>query len=472
MSVASERAQREPGVFSPAYRALSIGVVLAVSLAGFEGLGVTTAMPDASAELGGDWLYGWAFTAFQLCAMVGTVAAGALADRRGPGLPLRIGLVVFAFGLLLGALAPTMPLLVCSRGLTGLGSGAIFSLNSVLIGRAYPERLQSRMLALASAAWVTPGLLGPGLAGLVSDQVGWRWVFAAFLPVVPIIGALILPGVRRLDAEVAPILDPTGERFWDATQLERTRDAVIAAIGVGFVLGGLSSTRFVVLGPFVVVGLAIAIRPLRRLLPPRTFSAAPGLPATTAATFLILGTFVGAEVFLPFVLDRSRGMSSTMAGVILTAGTLTWSIGSWVQSRNPPRWFVPSRMAGSTLLLSLGIVVTMLITVPRVPALIGYAGWTIGGLGMGIGFNAVSALTYTLVDKDRVGVAVGATGLAGALGAAVAAGISGALVNAADHRYGEGVTGLRWALAFQAMFGLTAGLVVLRAHPRATVRSR
>jgi MFS family permease len=188
--------------------------------------------------------------------------------------------------------------------------------------------------------------------------------------------------------------------------------------------------------------------------------------------FLVLGTFVGAEVFLPFALDRSRGMSSTMAGVILTAGTLTWSIGSFVQSRNPPRWFVPLRMAGSALLLSLGIVVTMLITVSRVPALIGYAGWTIGGLGMGVAFNAVSALTYTLVDKDRVGVAVGATGLAGALGAAVAAGISGALVNAADHRYGEGVTGFRWALAFQAMLGVTAALVILRAPPLVPLHSR
>lgn len=449
---------------SGGYRALTIGIVLSVSLAGFEGLGITTAMPAASEALDGDALYGWAFSAFQLCIMVATVVSGAIADRLGPARPLAVGLATFAAGLLLGTIAPTMWVLVVSRGITGLGAGAIFNLNFVLIGRAYPDALRSRMLALASAAWVLPGLVGPSISGWVADHLNWRWVFGGLLPAVPVIAMMVLPVVRRMGGEGSPTLPLTGERFWDATPVQRIRAVVVLAVGAGLVLGGLSASRLAAAVPFVIVGVAVAGRPLIALVPSGTRCARHGLPAITAGYFLLMGTFVGTESFLPLAFERSRDVSSTAAGLILTAGTLTWTLGSWLQSKDPGRWANGRLMALGALALTAGVSCALMITFSSVPSPVAYVGWAAGGIGMGLVYNSLGSLTYQAAAEERIGVATGATGLMAALGSAVAAGVSGALLNVGDRRYGDtSVTGVRWIFLFEIVLGLLTAITVLRA---------
>ena len=71
-------------VFAPRYRAMSIGVLMSVSIVAFQALGVGTVMPAVARELDGLERYGWAFSAFMLASVIGSVAAGQHADRAGP----------------------------------------------------------------------------------------------------------------------------------------------------------------------------------------------------------------------------------------------------------------------------------------------------------------------------------------------------------------------------------------------------
>jgi len=50
-------------------------------------------------------------------------------------------------------------------------------------------------------------------------------------------------------------------------------------------------------------------------------------------TFLLLLGFIGADYFIPLMLTGVRGRSLAEAGVVITLGTVSWSIGSWWQSR-------------------------------------------------------------------------------------------------------------------------------------------
>ena len=265
-----------------------------------------------------------------------------------------------------------------------------------------------------------------------------------------------LPGVERIPVVLV-----------DEHHREQVREAARNVGAAGYLVQPLDGDR-VAAGVERILG-ARARRRFSRLPWRLSVRLSDGRDAFTTSVAR-LGAFIGTEVFLPFALTRSRGASSALAGLILSVGTLTWSVGSWLQSRDPPRWGTPARVSASALLLGAGIAATGIITVASTPGLVAYAGWACGGLGMGLVFNAVSALTYTLVEPARVGVAIGATGLAGGLGAAVAAGVSGALVNAGDSRYGGGVMGVRWALAFQAGLGVLAAIVVFRAPGRAPGR--
>jgi len=97
------------GVFAPRYRAMSIGVLLSVTIVAFQSLGVGTAMPDVARDLGGLGSYGWAFSAFMLASVVGSVAAGRDADAHGP---LRAYLSASYMRCAMSARSP----LVCSYG--------------------------------------------------------------------------------------------------------------------------------------------------------------------------------------------------------------------------------------------------------------------------------------------------------------------------------------------------------------------
>src|ERR1022692_2237181 len=164
------------GLWAPDRRALTAGLVLTVTFVASEALAVVTVMPVVARDLGGFRLYGWVFSAFMLGSVVGIVAAGREADRRGPAVPFAAGLLLFGSGLAVAGLAPTMAMLVAGRALQGLGAGAVPAVAYASIGRSLAGPLRVRMMAVLSTAWVVPrtGRAGPQRRGsaLVRVAVG------------------------------------------------------------------------------------------------------------------------------------------------------------------------------------------------------------------------------------------------------------------------------------------------------------
>src|SRR5579862_1308485 len=103
------------GIWTPAYRTLTVGLVLAVTFVSFEALAIATILPVVGRHLGDLRLYGWVFSAFLLASLIGIVFAGTLADRVPLGRPMLAGLALFALGLVIGGTAPDMAVLVAGR---------------------------------------------------------------------------------------------------------------------------------------------------------------------------------------------------------------------------------------------------------------------------------------------------------------------------------------------------------------------
>src|SRR2546423_6929855 len=221
------------------WRGLTVGLVLNVTFVAFEALAIATIMPLVADDLGGIALYGWVFSAFLLADLVGVVVAGELADRFGPALPFGAGLALFAVGLLIGGLAPSMPGLVGAGAIQGLGAGAIPAVAYVVIGRTYPDALRPRMFAILSTAWVVPGLAGPALAAFVADRVGWRPVFLGLIPLVVVAGSLALRELRVVPGNP------------DRAARRVLVDAVRLAVGAGLGPAGLPASDILGCPPLV-----------------------------------------------------------------------------------------------------------------------------------------------------------------------------------------------------------------------------
>src|SRR5256884_2800711 len=186
------------GLWAPAHRRLTSGLVLTTTFIAVEALAVITIMPQVEHDLRGLSLYGWVFSAFMLGSLVGTVAAGRDADRTGPARAYLAGVALFAAGLAVAGLAPSMAVLVVGRCLQGIGAGAVLALAYVAIGRSTPGSLQPRMMAVLSTAWVLPGLAGPLLSAAVAHVLGWRWVFLGLIPLVALAGVLTFPALAGI----------------------------------------------------------------------------------------------------------------------------------------------------------------------------------------------------------------------------------------------------------------------------------
>lgn len=406
------------GVWSAPHRRLTLGLTLIILGPAFETLSVATILPKIVTNLGGLSLYGWSFSAYMLATLVGLILAGDEADQRGPAIPFIFGVALFATGLALAGIASTMIIFVISRSVQGFGAGIIASVVYVCVGRGYPEQLKPRMVAVLSSAWVVPGLIGPALAGLVADFLGWRWVFLGLIPIVPLATGLVFPALGKL----TPTLKTR------SLSLPRLLATAGLLAGAGMTLIGLQSQSIPLALVLTLPGLAIGIPSLRYVLPPGTLRVKAGLPAAIATMGLLSIAYFGGEAFLPLTLVSIRGETTIFAGIALTAATLTWTAGSWVQAHLAPRQGRRLLVTIGLLAIALGLAGIASVLIPGIPAIVAIVAWGVGGLGMGLAYSTLSLVVLETASTDQIGSASASMELSSVLGTALGTGLGGVII--------------------------------------------
>lgn len=451
-----------PGKAAAGRSALAAGLVLGVVLVAFEALAVATVLPQTAKDLNGIGLYGWVGSTFMLANLVGITAAGSSADHRGPAPAFLIGCTLFATGLVICGTAPTMAVLVGGRAVQGLGAGCIAAVAYVGIGRAFDERERPRMLAVLSSAWVVPGLVGPALAGTVAQYLSWRLVFLGLVPLAGVAVAAALGPLRSLGP-------PPRDSAAATDGPRRVRQAVTLAIGAGLVLA-VAQVRPVVVAPVVLAaGLALGVPALGRLLPPGSFRAAPGVPAAVATRFLLTMGFFSADFFLPLTLTSVKGVGTAFAGISLTAGTLSWTAGAWLQARLAARVDRRRLLTAGFAFVALGVGLAASLLLQPVPALMAVIAWLVAGLGMGIAYSTITLVVLADAPPAQQGRATASLQLADVLGAALGTGIGGVFVAVGNNSGWSRTSALAFAFATATLAALVGLAAAHRIGPRHAV---
>ncbi|KQV96090.1 MFS transporter [Pelomonas sp. Root1237] len=415
-AVASEK------LFAPGRSAACIGAIALISMLAFESIAVATAMPAVAEALQGLPYYALAFGATLATSVLGMTAAGQLCDKRGPYRAALAGLAAFLVGLLLAGFAPSMPVLVLGRALQGLGSGVLGVTLYVGVGQVVPQQLHPKMFAMFAGAWVVPGLVGPALASFLVQFIGWRSVFLVVAAAVPVAALMILPALKRVGSG-------TGDELrWGAM-----RWALLASVGA-LTLHSASQQSGASSALLFAAGLVAAGIAARLLLPAGTLRAARGLPTVILLRGLIAATFASAEAFLPLMLTQHFGWSLTQAGIALSAGAVTWSIGSALQARvqrpESRRLLLPGGFTLTALALTL-VIAPLLFALPS--ALV-FVGWTLVGLGIGLSFPILSVLLLKLSPPEQQGSNTSSLQLCDALTSSAALALAGLLFDPVTRR--------------------------------------
>lgn len=183
--------------------ALQFALIVAMGSAGI-------ALPAVQEGLGAtDGEIQWFAALFQLGFALVLVLGGRLGDLFGTRRLLLIGFGLFVATTLLGALAPSTPVVLLARLGQGVAGGIASPQLLAVIQRRYTGHARARAFAVFMTIAASAFMLGQLYAGaLISSDAlgwGWRWAFVAFLP----LGALTWPAAARL---LPPDVDVPGGR--------------------------------------------------------------------------------------------------------------------------------------------------------------------------------------------------------------------------------------------------------------------
>ncbi|PKL63685.1 MAG: hypothetical protein CVV32_12660 [Methanomicrobiales archaeon HGW-Methanomicrobiales-3] len=165
-------------------RMILIGAGCAAFMNILDGTIVTVSLPTMMHDLSVDTALGIAVLLAYTIMLAGTVLMfGRMADRWGMRRVMIAGFLLFVASSLVCGLAPSLPVLVLGRLIQGIGGGMLSATSLGAIGYYFSSASRGTGIGIISAASALGATLGSPLGGIISETLGWRWIFLVNIPV-------------------------------------------------------------------------------------------------------------------------------------------------------------------------------------------------------------------------------------------------------------------------------------------------
>ncbi|PIP36280.1 MAG: MFS transporter [Desulfobacterales bacterium CG23_combo_of_CG06-09_8_20_14_all_52_9] len=169
---------------------------------------VNVALPAIQKEFGINAVeLGWIATAFLLAVAVVLVPAGKIADLYGRKKVFTSGLALFTFSSLFAAFSTSVGILIFFRVFQGIGAALFVTTGMAILTSIFPPQRRGKAIGIYVAAVYAGLSTGPFVGGFLTQQLGWRSLFIAG---VPLGGASVYITLALLKGEWA---DARGERL-------------------------------------------------------------------------------------------------------------------------------------------------------------------------------------------------------------------------------------------------------------------
>lgn len=432
-----------------------------------DGTVVNVALPAIRGSLGfSEAGLSWVVNAYLLTFGGFLLLGGRAGDLFGRRRVFASGLAVFTLASLLCGLAGSQWMLVAARALQGVGGAIIAPAALSIIITTFKEP-SDRARAMGVWAFVVSGGASVGvlMGGVLTQTLGWPWIFLINLPV----------GLAAL-ALCRPLLDPDPKRTalhpsapggFDLPGAFLVTASIVAAVyAIVGAAGNLPTTTGLILAlsaTLMVAFAAVERRTADPLVPPGVFARSRNLTVSIAVMALAVVGMVGWFFFSALYLQRVLGYGSFATGLSYLPATLALG----VISQGPAAWAVSRFGIKSTIVGGLSLMAAGLVLFARTPVGGSFPvdilpGMLVLGVGAAFGFMAVILAATTGVPENEAGLASGLVNTSQQMGGAL-----GLAALAAVAAYASGVAGggLETALnaGYHVAFLSGAGCVILGA---------
>jgi EmrB/QacA subfamily drug resistance transporter len=172
---------------------------------------VNVALPDIQKDLGSSFEdLQWVVDAYALALAALMLASGSLADLLGRRRVFVLGLLLFVTASLLCGLSSSPTMLNLARGFQGIGGAMMFATSLALIAQEFQPHERGTAFGIWGATTGFAVAVGPLVGGLLTDGLGWEWIFLVNVPIGLITAGIALARVPESERDASARIDWVG----------------------------------------------------------------------------------------------------------------------------------------------------------------------------------------------------------------------------------------------------------------------
>ena len=408
---------------------IAMGVAVLVVANDFTALSV--ALPAMERDLHTDLTtVQWVINGYAMVFGVLIVTGGRLADMFGRRRIFIAGAAFFAGFSVIGGFSPNAEVLLACRFLMGVGGAMMWP---AILGMTYgllPREKAGLAGGVILGAAGFGNAVGPLLGGLLTDTVGWRWIFFVNLPVA-VIAVVVTMLVVPPDATTK---DHDHIDYAGTVTLSAGILALLLALDWALDLGW---TAPLILALFAVSVLAIAAflmierRAGNSALVPETVLQNSKFLAATIATLLASAIFFAALLYLPQFMSKQLGFSAIGSGAGLLPMMGTFMVMSFIAGRLYQFLGPKLIVTLGALLLGAGMIFLSFISARTTYDQLIF-GMVVLGMGVGLFYSSITTAAITALDPSQASLAGAIVYMFQIAGGSIGVGLNTAIVVSAS----------------------------------------
>ncbi|TYL54678.1 MFS transporter [Agromyces mariniharenae] len=381
-----------------------------------------------------------AITLYALVMAALMLTGGKIGDLFGRLRIFRIGLVIYAIGSLMTALAPTVGVLILGWSfIEGAGAALVLPALAALVAGSYQGAARARAYGIIGGVAGAGIAIGPLLGGWLTTEYSWRWVFAGevvFVVFVLAVSSWITDDhVRekfRLDV-VGAILSALGLALVVVGVLQSGTWGWIQPVQSPITPFGFALTPFVigagllVLWAFLAWERRVANRgrvPLLDVANLRIPALRSGLASLLAQNLVLLGIFFA----VPLYLQITQGMDAFQTGLRLLPTSIAMLAAAAIGARLGGRFGARALVRVGLLTIAVACLVIIATIEPQLATTPFAIGMALVGLGTGLLASQLGNVVQSSVPADARSEAGGLQYTAQNLGSSLGTALIGSLM--------------------------------------------
>lgn len=404
------------------------GLMLGLLVAALDNSIIGTAMPQIISNLQGMEYYVWPFTSYMLSSTIAIILFGKLSDIYGRKNILILGITIFVIASIMCGFSTNMMELIIFRGIQGIGGGILIALPFIVVGEIFSPRDRSKYMGILASVFGVSSVLGPILGGVITDTVGWRWIFFVNVPIgIIAIGMLMnsLPDLK-LDG-VKKVIDYSG-----IITFTLALSGLFLGLTLAQDLNAYPLVEIIGLFMFSVVMFVLFIwaekKAIEPILPMYLFKNST-FTISSIENFLASALIFCGIIYVPLFAQGVLGMSATNSGLLMIPMLISLTISANIAGQIISRTGKYKKLAIAEFLITgVGVILLATMNVNTSPyELLAYS--TILGLGSGIMYTVFTISVQDAFSRREIGITTAAMQFFRNVGATVAIPIFGFIMN-------------------------------------------